>query len=238
MWFARCALALSVALTLLTGCSTGKGAGSTPTPTPSDNGVAALVVNEILDRALQALRAAGSFRMKGAMTNDDTELELDLKFRGEDVTGTVVIDGAGLEMTKLGDTVYVKPDEAALKRISKSKESVANFFRGKWLKGSAKGPNLSAFADVADLEQILQPTGALSKGGLRDINGTQAIGLVDTSINGGTLYIATVGPPYLLRIEDDTRQGVIDFTEFGATFKITAPPANEVLDVDAQQVPA
>ena len=126
------------------------------------------MVNEILNRALQALRADGSLRIKGAMTNDDTELELGLKYRGEDVTGTVVVDGAGLEMTKLGDTVYVKPDEDALKRISKGKESVANFFRGKWLKRSANGGNLSSFADVADWTRSCRPTGALSKGGLRE----------------------------------------------------------------------
>ena len=71
------------------------------------------------------------------------------------------------------------------------------------------------------------------------MNGTQAISLVDTSVDGGALYIATEGPPYLLRIEGDTsKRASIDFSEFGATFEITAPPANEVLDVDAQRVPA
>ena len=238
MLFPRLALGLVVAVALVAGCGKDRDAGATPTPTPSENGVAVLSVNEILDRALQSLRDAGSFRMKGGATDDDVKLEMDLKFRHEDVIGTMTVDGAGLELIKLGDVVYVKPNEAGLKRISEGDESVAAFFRGKWLKGSAKRGNLSSFADVVDLDQLLGPSGGLSKGGPREVNDTPAIGLVDTSANGGTIYVATVGPPYPLRIEGDKSSGAIDFSEFGTPVDIQPPPGNEVIDVDARSRPS
>ena len=237
MLFARLALGVAVAVALVAGCGTNRDAGSTPAPAPTDNGVAAMSATEILERALQSTREAVTFRMKGGTTNNDTKIDLDLMFRGEDVIGKVTVDDAGLELIKVGTLVYVKPDEAALKMISKGDDSIATLFRGKWLKGSADRGNLASFAKFADLDQVLKPTGELSKGETKDVNGTPAIALVDKSVEGGKLYIATVGPPYPLRIEGDSGQGAIDFSEFGAEVDIKAPPSTEVIDVDALSSP-
>ena len=85
-----------------------------PTPAPTDNGVSALAANEILNRSLQALREAVSFRMKGATTNEDMKIDVDLRYRGEDVMGTVTVDGSGLELIKVGTLLYIKPDESCI----------------------------------------------------------------------------------------------------------------------------
>jgi hypothetical protein len=68
-----------VAVVLVAGCKSGRDAASTATPTPTDNGVSALPANEIVDRSLQALREAVSFRMKGATTNEDVKIDVDLR---------------------------------------------------------------------------------------------------------------------------------------------------------------
>jgi hypothetical protein len=233
MLFARLALGLAVAVALVGGCGKGRDVGSAPTPAPTDNGVAALPANEILDRSLQAVREAVTFRMKGATTNNDTKIDLDLKYRGKDVIGKVTVDGAGIELIKVGTDLYLKPDEAALEMLSQGNTSVAALLRGKWLKGSATSGDLSSFGQIADLDQLLKPSGELSKGETKDVNGTPAITLVDKSTEGGKLYIATVGPPYPLRIEGDSGQGAIDFSEFGAEVDVKAPPSTEVVDIDA-----
>ena len=234
MRIVRLAVALSVAVVLVAGCKSGRDAGSAPTPAPTDNGVSALPANEIVDRSLQALREAVSFRMKGATTNEDMKIDVDLRYRGEDVIGTVTVDGAGLELIKVGTLLYIKPDESALKELSNGNSSVAALLRGKWLKGSAISGDLSSFGEIADIDQVLKPSGELSKGETKDVNGTPAITLEEKSADGDKLYIAIVGPPYPLRMEGEGggSRGALDFSEFGAEVDIKAPPSTEVVDID------
>jgi hypothetical protein len=234
MRMVRLAVALTVAVVLVAGCKSGRDAGSTPTPAPTDNGVSALPANEIVNRSLQALREAVSFRMKGATTSEDLKIDVDLRYRGEDVIGKLTVDGAVLELIKVGTLIYIKPDETALKDLSKGNSSVAALFRGKWLKGSANSGDLSSFGEVADIDQVLKPSGELSKGEIKDVNGTPAITLEEKSADGDKLYVATVGPPYPLRIEGEGggSRGALDFSEFGAEVDIKAPPSTEVVDID------
>jgi hypothetical protein len=234
MRIVRLAVALSVAVVLVAGCKGGRDAGSTATPAPTDNGVSALPANEIVNRSLQALREAVSFRLKGATTDEDMKIDVDLRYRGEDVVGTVTVDGAGLELIKVGTLLYIKPDETALKELSRGNNAVAALLRGKWLKGLADSGDLSGFGEIADIDQLLKPSGELSKGETKDVNGTPAITLEEKSAGGDKLYVATVGPPYPLRIEGEggDSRGVLDFSEFGAEVDVKAPPSTEVVDVD------
>jgi hypothetical protein len=234
MRIVRLAVALSVAVVLVAGCKGGRDAGSTATPAPTDNGVSALPANEIVNRSLQALREAVSFRLKGATTDEDMKIDVDLMYRGEDVIGKVTVDGAGLELIKVGTLLYIKPDETALKELSRGNNAVAALLRGKWLKGLADSGDLAGFGEIADIDQVLKPSGELSKGETKDVNGTPAITLEEKSAGGDKLYVATVGPPYPLRIEGEggDSRGVLDFSEFGAEVDVKAPPSTEVVDVD------
>ena len=121
-----------------------------------------------------------------------------------------------------------------MKELSKGNSSVAALLRGKWLKGSAISGDLSSFGEIADVDQLLKPSGELSKGETKDVNGTPAITLEEKSADGDKLYVATVGPPYPLRIEGEGggSRGTLDFSEFGAEVDIKAPLSTEVVDID------
>ena len=49
----------------------------------------------------------------------------------------------------------------------------------------------------------------------------------------GTLYVATTGEPYPLRLEPADGSGGVDFSNFGSAPKVEAPPADQILDVAA-----
>ncbi|MEK8110175.1 hypothetical protein NKG94_49395 [Micromonospora sp. M12] len=73
----------------------------------------------------------------------------------------------------------------------------------------------------------------MTKGEAREIDGVKTVGLVDGD-KDGTLFIATTGEPYPVRMEGGADSpGQITFSDFGATFdELKAPPANQVIDFD------
>src|SRR5262249_33519624 len=78
----------------------------------------------------------------------------------------------------------------------------------------------------------LSPEGTVTKDGTKTINGTPAIGLVDSGAQSGTLWVATSGPAYPLLVEaKDPKNGSLAFSEFGEPVTATAPPASQIVDL-------
>ena len=229
----RALVPLALATILLTGC--GKdGAGPEATPTPTDNGVSVLTADQILERATTALKAAKSFRMKGELSLSEGEkLKLDVNINNTDTSGTIEVNGAAVEILKVGTDLYFKGSDAFWKSIDKDNgEKIAILLKDKWAKAPTSDKQLSAFASIVDPDKLLDPDGTITKGSAKDINGTPAIGLVTSKADGGTLYVATTGEPYPLRLEGPPGEEAIDLSEFGATFDIKTPPTAEVVDME------
>ena len=76
------------------------------------------------------------------------------------------------------------------------------------------------FTDLKkSVNDLLTPSGTISKSGRKTIRGSQAIGLVDSSSGGGTPYIAARGEPYPLSVVPSGKTadtGSLDFLEYGA----------------------
>jgi hypothetical protein len=111
---------------------------------------------------------------------------------------------------------------------------VVKLMGDKWAKVSKKNKDFADLFGVANVDELLKPSGTLTKGETKDVEGVNTIGLVDKSTKGGTLYVATTGEPYPIRMEgSDTAQGQITFSDFGATFDdLKAPPEAEVVDFE------
>jgi hypothetical protein len=228
---ARLVLVLAAlgAAALVAGCAT-QGSGSTPSSTPSptvaDNGVAALAANEILERAKTALGNAKSVHIKGSATEDGEKMEFDFKISGEDVAASITGQGLTVEIIRVGPDAYMKAD-ALFETLLGGQPQVLNLIKGKYLKIDATDERFKQFTELADPEEILKPEGTVTKGQPKTINGTPAIGLVDDK-DKSTLYIATVGEPLPLRVEDEAGNG-LDFL-YDEAVTIAAPPADKVVD--------
>lgn len=225
--------ALTITAALLAGCGNGDKT-DTKAPAAAGNGVADAEPAAILDKARTALKAAKSFHVKGAMSENGEVTQIDLKVAGADVVGTVAFSGAKLEMLAVGGTRYVRPDEAFWTMIDSSgktaklmKQAVGD----KWIKPAAGDASLgSFFFGASDIEEMLTPGGTVTKGEAKTVDGVPAIGLVDSADTKTVLYVATTGEPYPVKMERPAPEG-LSFSEFNQTFAdLKAPPAAEVVD--------
>ena len=224
---------LIVAAALITGCG-GKPATSTPpAPTTAAEAFAGKSANEIATSAIAALKAAPSVRMKGTVNNNGQKMTIDLKYnRAKDGEGTISADGQTMQLMKIGEDHYLKADDELVATIVGDDKNVATLVKGKWLKGTSSDLGMVVGLLFGLADQVLNdpPTG-LSRGATGVINGVKALALTGEVADGfDKVWVATEGEPYPLRL-DAGADGAVDFTEYGATLNLTAPPASEVVDL-------
>lgn len=241
MRFTRALVPLALASALLAGCGTGSDDdGGTPADTstsaaPTDNGVAALEPAAIVDKATATLDAAKSFSVKGEITGE-LNLGLDVKIAGDDVQGTLTLDGATVELLRVAGQMYVRPDEKFWAKNgggASAGAAIAELLGDRWALVSSKDAvDFRLFFQLTDPKELLKPDGALSKGDTKTIDGVNAVGVIEAGDDGGTMYVATTGEPYPLLLEAPAGQGQIAFGDFGSTFDIKAPAADKTIDMD------
>jgi hypothetical protein len=232
----RAALAFAVAAALLTGCQ-GGGAEEPGPVGPTDNGVSALAADEILERAKSALQQAKSYRVKGDGNSDGQKMSLDFRISGTDLAGRLTMDGANVEILSAAGQQFMRPDEKFWSTIAGADKGAefAKLLGNKWVKVPKDNKNFDGLLGIANVDNLLKPDGKLTKGEPKDVDGAKAIGLVDGGAEGGTLYVATTGEPYPLRLVsgDAAEGGQVDFTDFGGTFDdLKAPAEAEVIDLN------
>jgi hypothetical protein len=223
---------------LLSGCAGGDGESGAPRETaPTDNGISALPPNEILERAKTALEQAKSYRVKGNINAEGQRMSLDFRVSGTNLGGRLVMNGANVDLLSVAGQQYMRPDRKFwVDTVGASKaDEIVKLMGNKWAKVPPENKDFADLFGIASVEDLLKPDGSLTKGQPKDIDGVKTIGLVDGGADGGTLYVATTGEPYPVRLEsrNATEGGQITFSDFGATFDdLTAPPESEVIDFE------
>ncbi|MEV0176514.1 hypothetical protein AB0I00_36075 [Streptomyces sp. NPDC050803] len=209
---------------------------------------AGLTGGEIADRAAKATTDASSLRMKGDIPDEETggtiEFDIALNKQGE-CAGHMSMDGEGrTDLIQTGGTLYLKYDETFLRAQSKGEpkadvDAAVALLAGKWTKMSANSADAEGMTDLCDLEAMLgDATDAESdatRGKTTAVNGTPAITLDEKDGKDSyTLYVATEGEPYLLRLVSTTPSdsGSLSFSEFDKPVPADKP-TGEVLDLDA-----
>ncbi|MFR0353055.1 hypothetical protein [Streptomyces sediminimaris] len=253
---------LAAATTGLVGCQSGKdkadgGTSAAATSSKPKQPFAGLSADEIGDRAIKATTGASSLRMKGTIQDDESagtiriDMALDKK---KECVGTLGMGGQGkADLIKAGDTVYMKYDEAFLREQGKGDsksdtDAAVSMLAGKWTKMSAKGSDAKDIASFCDLEGVLGGAEGVgsggSSGGADDPTATRA-GTAQVAgetaavlkLKDGkeryTMYVATEGTPYLLRLDSTAKDpGSLTFSEFGKPVP-AHKPAGKILDLDA-----
>jgi hypothetical protein len=210
------------------------GAGS-PSPTPTDNGVANLSATQIMSRTQAAVKKAPSVHLKGNGVSEGRRFGIDLRISDKSGHGTITQGSQTIELLRVGTTVYIKGD-ADFWRALTGNAGTAELLKGKYLKGSMSDPKVASIAVLTQLDkfvaQLFSSNRTVTKGERKTIRGTEAISLVASGKDGGTLYIATRGEPYPLQIVSTTQSepGTIDFLDYGAPVKATPPPPDQVVD--------
>jgi hypothetical protein len=200
---------------------------------PAGNGVAALSADQILQRATDALGRAGSYRAKGTVDMDGDRSTMDFTMRGADFAGSMSSGTATIDLLAVGGKKYMRPNRAFWVTAAGKKEGrvLADAYRDRWIAGADSDKSFAAIFEVGDVRTLLEPSGALTKGPAKVIDGVPAVGLVDAGDPGALLYVATTGEPYPLQL---TGEGgaVLAFSEFGtARHEVAAPPPAKVVHI-------
>jgi hypothetical protein len=125
----------------------------------------------------------------------------------------------------VGDTAYISGSPAFYRSLGGS--AAAELFQGKWLKASATSGDFASFGTLGNMRKLIDSTltseGALVKGATTVVNGQSAIAITDSS-KDGTLYVATSGKPYPVRLsKGGSESGKITFDEWNQPVAIAAP---------------
>lgn len=205
---------------------------------PETDGIENLSADELVERAKNAATAAESVRLSGEVVEDGSTMIIDMRFSGDGSTGTISNAGATLELLRVGaDEYYMKADADSWEQLTGDAAS-GDLFADRYVRMSGDDESvgdLTSFLDFeAFVDEVLDIDGPIEKGETAEVNGVQAIGVVDQgSEDGATLWVAVTGEPYPLRIEspDGSGEGAIDFLDWGKAVDIKAPPEDEVIDL-------
>ncbi|UUU33366.1 hypothetical protein JIX56_27885 [Streptomyces sp. CA-210063] len=208
---------------------------------------AGLTGGEIADKAVKATSDADSLRMKGEVQDDSAggtvQMDMAMNKKG-DCAGTLSMNGEGeAELIKVGDTIYMKYDEAFLRAQSKDapKEEAdlaVEWLADKWTKTSATAEDSKDIASFCDLDTVLADfedvNSDATRGKTTELDGTPAIVLDERDGKDRyTLYVATEGKPYLLRVVSKSADepGDLVFTDYNKPVPAEAPKG-KVIDLD------
>ncbi|AVH58266.1 MULTISPECIES: hypothetical protein [Streptomyces] len=241
---ALAALCLAAAATAgLTGCLPDENKADSKPKGP----FAGLTGGEIADRTVKATTGAASLRMKGDIPDEEAggiiSVDLALNKKGE-CAGTMSMSGEGkADLIKTGDTMYLKYDEAFLRAQGKGEDpaeidGVVELLADKWTKMSATGADAKDIASFCDLDTVLggadDVNSDATRGKTTTVDGTPAIILHEKEGKDRyTLYVATEGKPYLLRVDSTAAADpdTITFSEYDKPVPAKAP-TGKVLDLD------
>jgi hypothetical protein len=138
----------------------------------------------------------------------------------------------------------MKYDEAFLRAQSKGEskadtDAAVAMLAGKWTKMSAKGKDAKDIAGFCDLNSVLggaeDVNSDATRGRTTTVDGTPAIVLHEKDGKDRyTLYVATKGKPYLLRVDSSSVKdpGTLTFSEYNQPVP-AKKPAGKILDLDA-----
>jgi hypothetical protein len=190
------------------------------------NGVASKTPAEILASAKILADAASSVHVYGSIQSGGSPLTLNLYLQaGRGARGQLTENGYAFEIIQRHHIVYIKGSSGFYSHIAGP--TAAQLLQGRWLKVSSPGTNLAALASLTDLHQLLDSLlsdhGQVVKGKRGVLGGHGVLAIRDPS-EGGTLYVATTGPPYPVEVtKGGAASGSISLDDWNMPVTVLAP---------------
>jgi hypothetical protein len=197
----------------------------------SSNGVAAKSPDAIVAAAKNAISGVKSVHVSGSVVASGVPVTLDLNLAaGEGGSGRMSQNGRSFQVVVVKRVVYVKGSDAFWRHFGG--QAAVQLLHGKWFRGPATGEFAALAAFVTEPKNLFKELSsghvALAKGGTSTVDGQKVIAVKDTS-KGGTLYVATTGKPYPIKIAKTGSQnsGQVTFDRYNEPVSLT-PPANSI----------
>jgi hypothetical protein len=242
----RVLIGLTVLAITLAGCAAAGSTPSTPDPSASpsawpsgDNGISSLPANQIARLAAQALETADSVHLTGFVQDEgEQRFDVDVIARGTtDGAGTATVDGNTVTVIRVDGYNYAKADRRfwATYDVGRNHDAqVGTAADGKYVRASLTSADLAALAKFIDMPRALVDQlvamPAVTRGPRLTINGVPTIAITGPDL--GTFYIATQGPPDVIRAigPGGAATGIENLTIPATKANITAPRADDTID--------
>ncbi|MFF5286813.1 hypothetical protein [Streptomyces sp. 62] len=201
--------------------------------------------SQIVDKAFAATRAAKSVTVdvdeQGPVDPLKAYLSLDTQGR---CTGTLTmgVDRTVELIRPGGKSVYMRFDEAFLREQveedgPETQDAMVKDLKGRWVKGPVSDPDNQGMLELCDLKTLLggfeQGASGIVKGAETTVGGQKALALTEPGDGGesSTVYVATQGTPYVLRIvtKGGDEPGTITFSKYGKPVEAKVPAAKDVV---------
>ncbi len=177
--------------------------------------------------------AAEYVRIKATAEDAGSRFAVDMRYGPDRAVGTIVADGMRLDLSRVGDDVYLKAGRDFWTEYADAK--VAKLIGGRTVRTTLDDErfvDLSGFTDLkTSAYDFLDFGGPLTKGAARTKAGRPAIEVIDSSAGGGTVYVATDGEPYPLSVQSPSDE--ITFSDYGTPVTVREPATAQILDADA-----
>lgn len=236
------AVALAVAIGGLSACSGGDEGGSQgESEEAAADDFTAGTAKEIAEAAVRDTTAVSSLTMSGDITTGGQEIGIDLSLNTDgQCRGTIGVGGGEAEIISLEDTAFLRGDEAfwaASAGGEAAAQAITRAVGEKWIRLPEDQNQFGDFCDLDGLLDEFEEVGsgeeAPEKGEVTDVNGVEAIALIDTNADGDqtTGWVAVDEPHHLVRIEvGGDEAGTIDLGGFDEPLDLTEPDAADVVD--------
>ena len=184
---------------------------------------------EVVTAAADALEAAGAVHIAGAIEQDGQEGEVDLHLQGEDVTGTLTMEGAEMELLGVDGIFYMKGTPEFWASFGMP-EGMTAMFDDRWVQ--LPGEAASEFADFSlagFIEELRNPESSVKDDVRTDEVDGKDVVIVEQE-DGSTLTVADDEKAYPLEMTGGDTPGGITFSRFGEEEDISAPA--DALDLE------
>lgn len=201
---------------------------------------------DIVEKSVAATTGAKSLTLKGSAPDDEggaIDMDIALNTRGECAGSMSMKDQGSVDLIVNRKTVYMRPDAEFIRSETKDQPedetaAAVQLMADRWSKSSATSSDAKGMATFCDLDLILAEfkdvDSAARRGEQTSVDGTPALALHETEGKDKyTIYVATEGKPYLLKIVNNTtkRTESLTFGDYDKPVDTTAP-SGDVLDLD------
>jgi hypothetical protein len=208
------------------------GASASSATGKASESVSAESAKQIAAKAIGNLKTASSLTVTDSVTESGQDLGLDVTLvKNQGCAGTVSDAGKGsLQLVALHSKVWIKPSTAFYKSVGAT--AFLPEVSGKWLT-LTKSSELGSFVKLCTVNVVASDsfgvaTSELTKSASPAINGQPTIKISQAGV-GGAMYVSDAATPEVLRITVPGT-GDLEFSDYGAPQKITAPPSAGTID--------
>jgi hypothetical protein len=196
-------------------------------------GIAAQPAAQIVNTALATVRAATSFAIDGTISDSGQTYRINVDLSvGHGSSGTIGFNGQVIHLVELSSNIYFSASKSFWQKNGGT--AAAQLFAGRWVVAPATNTDLASFGEFLDPHQFVDqllgqlPSGStFRKGRTSTLAGHPVIAVTSTEKgNAGTVYVATAGPSYIIRISGgggSSGTGSLNFSRYNQAVHVTAP---------------